>query len=272
MLRQRLITAALLFLLVFVVVFQASSWVFLGFLLLLALLAGQEWGRLSLLPKSGVLLLSLCLLLLLPLPLWLKNLPGPLLADMALLGWLLWAVFMLAQPPTPLRNAPHWQRPLTAILLLPAFLPAFWLSMALQQQAPFTFLWAILIISAGDVGAMSFGKLWGRRRLIPRVSPGKTWEGLLGGLLASAIVGTLGAWIWLGTYPAVLWSGALLGAVTALFAVIGDLAESYLKRRAGCKDSGQLLPGHGGLLDRLDSISAGIPVFVAGLYYLGWWK
>ncbi|PKY10240.1 phosphatidate cytidylyltransferase [Acidithiobacillus marinus] len=272
MLRQRLITAIFLFFLVFILVFQASSGVFLGFLLLLALLAGQEWGRLSLLPKPWILLLSLSLLLLLLLPLWMRALAGPPLADMAALGWILWAFIMLAHAPSPLRDAPLWQRPLTGILLFPAFLPAFWLSMRLQEQIPYAFLWVILIISAGDVGAMTFGKLWGRRRLIPQVSPGKTWEGLLGGLLASAIVGTLGTWIWLGTYWRVLMSGAVLGAVTALFAVIGDLAESYLKRRADCKDSGQLLPGHGGLLDRLDSISAGIPVFVAGLYYLGWWK
>jgi phosphatidate cytidylyltransferase len=272
LLRQRLITAAFLLLLVFVLIFQASSPVFLAFLMLLALFAGQEWGRLSLFSKPFALLLGLSLALLLLLPLWLKNLIGPLLADISVAAWLLWAVLMLAVSPSMLHRASFWQRPLTGFLLLPAFLPAFWFSLQLQRQAPHQLLWVILMISAGDVGAMTFGKLWGRRRLIPQVSPGKTWEGLLGGLLASAIVGTLGAWIWLGAHPLVLCSGALLGVVTAIFAVIGDLAESYLKRRADRKDSGQLLPGHGGLLDRLDSISAGIPVFVAGLYYLGWWK
>ena len=130
----------------------------------------------------------------------------------------------------------------------------------------------ILIISVDDVSAMIFGKIWGRHPLVPRISPGKTWEGLLGGLLASAIMGTLGAWMLVGAAVSSLRSGAVLGLITGIFAVLGDLAESFLKRRANCKDSGQLLPGHGGLLDRLDSMSAGIPVFVAGLYYLGWWK
>ncbi|MBU2818601.1 CDP-archaeol synthase, partial [Acidithiobacillus ferrooxidans] len=100
----------------------------------------------------------------------------------------------------------------------------------------------------------------------------KTWEGLVGGLLASAIMGTLGAWIWVGAATPILLSGTFLGLITGAFAVLGDLSESFLKRRADSKDSGQLLPGHGGLLDRLDSMSAGIPVFVAGLYFLDWWK
>ena len=94
----------------------------------------------------------------------------------------------------------------------------------------------------------------------------------MGGLLASAIMGTLGGWVWMGATVSILCLGAVLGLITGAFAVSGDLSESFLKRRADCKESGQLLPGHGGLLDRLDSMSAGIPVFVAGLYYLGWWK
>jgi len=272
LLRQRLITATVLLLLIVLLIFQASSQIFLAFLILVALFAGQEWGRLSLFSRPFALLLGVLLALLLLLPLWLNNLVGPVLADVSVAAWLLWGGLMLLSSPGLLDKSASWQRPLTGFLLLPAFLPAFWFAMQLQHQAPHQLLWVILMISAGDVGAMTFGKLWGRRRLIPQISPGKTWEGLLGGLLASAIVGTLGAWIWLGAHPLVLCSGALLGVVTAIFAVIGDLAESYLKRRADRKDSGQLLPGHGGLLDRLDSISAGIPVFVAGLYYLGWWK
>ncbi len=240
--------------------------------MLLAVGVGLEWGYLSLLGRPLTIVLAVLLAGFLLCAWLIKNLHWQELAYVTVPGWSLWIVWILVLPPTPLQHAAVWQRPFTALLLFPAFLPAFLLALHLQARSPFLMLWVILLISAGDVGAMTFGKLWGRRPLVRQISPGKTWEGLLGGLLASAIVGTLGGWIWLGAGLSVFLSGALLGVVTGGFAVGGDLAESYLKRRANRKDSGQLLPGHGGLLDRLDSMSAGIPVFVAGIYYLGWWK
>lgn len=272
MLRQRLITAALLFLLVLVLIFWAPFWVFLSFLVLLAFLSGLEWGRLSLLSASASVVLATLLAVLLPLSLFLNDLPWHSMVYSLVLAWSLFLLFIVRASPTRLETAAFWQRPISAILLFPAFLPAYLLVLQLQSKAPMFLLWVIVLISAGDIGAMTLGKLWGRRRLVAQISPGKTWEGLFGGLLGSAIVGTLGVWIWRGPVLLELLSGALLGLLTGAFAVLGDLAESYLKRRADCKDSGQLLPGHGGLLDRLDSMSAGIPAFVAGLYYLGWWK
>ena len=270
MLRQRLITASLLFLLVFVLIFWAPFWVFLVFLMLLTFLAGQEWGHLSLIVWPNG--LALVLAALLPMLILSRHLPWSALAQGSLIWWALLAALLILMPPSLLREAAAWQRPVSAMTVFPVLLPALLFSLSLQQRAPQFLLWVILVISADDVGAMTFGKIWGRHRLVPRISPGKTWEGLLGGLLASAIMGTLGAWVWIGAAVQSLLSGAVLGLLTGAFAVLGDLSESFLKRRADCKDSGQLLPGHGGLLDRLDSMSAGIPVFVAGLYYLGWWK
>ncbi len=270
MLRQRLITASLLFLLVLVLIFWAPFLVFLVFLMLLAFLAGQEWGHLSLIAWPNG--LALVLAALPPMLIFSQHLPWSALAQGSVIWWALLAVLLMLMPPSLLRGAAAWQRPVSAMAVFPVLLPALLFSLSLQQRAPQFLLWVILVISADDVGAMTFGKIWGRHRLVPRISPGKTWEGLLGGLLASAIMGTLGAWVWIGAAGSSLLSGAVLGLVTGAFAVLGDLSESFLKRRADCKDSGQLLPGHGGLLDRLDSMSAGIPVFVAGLYYLGWWK
>ncbi|HUX18850.1 MAG TPA: CDP-archaeol synthase [Acidithiobacillus sp.] len=270
MLRQRLITASLLFLLVLVLIFWAPFWVFLVFLMLLAFLAGQEWGHLSLIVWPNG--LALVLAALLPMLILSRHLPWSALAQSSVIWWALLAALLVLMPPSLLREAAAWQRPVSAMTVFPVLLPALLFSLSLQQRAPQFLLWVILVISADDVGAMTFGKIWGRHRLVPRISPGKTWEGLLGGLLASAIMGTLGAWVWIGAAVQSLLSGAVLGLVTGAFAVLGDLSESFLKRRADCKDSGQLLPGHGGLLDRLDSMSAGIPAFVAGLYYLGWWK
>ena len=111
--------------------------------------------------------------------------------------------------------------------------------------------WTMLSIVAADVGAYCVGKQYGRTPLISRISPGKTWEGLLGGCVAATFVSVSGAvlmrWPWAAA------SGALYGLTCAVMALIGDLTVSLLKRSAGVKDTGRLLPGHGGLLDRLDS-------------------
>lgn len=126
-------------------------------------------------------------------------------------------------------------------------------------------LFSLLVILAADVMAYFAGHRFGRRKLAPRVSPGKTWEGVAGGLLGALIVASLGA-TWL-DWPVL--SLAVLAVLTAAFSVVGDLTESLMKRHTGLKDSGRLFPGHGGLLDRLDSLSAGLPVWVLGLLHLG---
>lgn len=113
---------------------------------------------------------------------------------------------------------------------------------------------------AADTGAYGVGHAWGRRKLWPAVSPGKTIEGVVGGLVAAVVLG-LAVGRLLGLR---LWVGALLGGAVALAGLVGDLSESKLKRWAGVKDSGRLLPGHGGVLDRFDSLLLGGPV----AYYL----
>ena len=123
----------------------------------------------------------------------------------------------------------------------------------------------LAIVWAADVGAYAFGRWLGRTKLAPAVSPGKTWEGLAGGLLLAALAaGTAAVWLDL---PVVRL--AALGIVTALMSALGDLTQSMFKRNAGLKDSGKLLPGHGGVLDRIDSLTAAIPVFAGGLLLFG---
>jgi phosphatidate cytidylyltransferase len=126
-------------------------------------------------------------------------------------------------------------------------------------------IFVLLLTAAADVGAFFAGRRFGRRKLAPRVSPKKTWEGFLGGLAAGAAVALAGQ-AWLG-----LPAGAFLPLCLAvvLASVVGDLTESLFKRQAGLKDSGHILPGHGGVLDRIDSLSAAVPVFALGMAWLG---
>ncbi|WP_231134288.1 phosphatidate cytidylyltransferase [Motilibacter deserti] len=115
----------------------------------------------------------------------------------------------------------------------------------------------VLAVVANDVGGYATGVLFGRHKLAPRVSPGKTWEGLAGSLVVAA-AGTAASVAWLLDGP--VWAGALLGVACCLTATAGDLAESLIKRDLGIKDMGTLLPGHGGVMDRLDSLLPTAPV------------
>ena len=126
-------------------------------------------------------------------------------------------------------------------------------------------LFVLLLAFAADIGAFFAGRSFGRVKLAPRVSPGKTWEGVIGGMLLSLAVAWGGA-AWFGM-PALRFLPLCL--LAAAFSVVGDLTESLFKRASGLKDSGTLIPGHGGVLDRIDSTLAATPVLVTGLIWLG---
>lgn len=115
----------------------------------------------------------------------------------------------------------------------------------------------LVVVWAADAGAWFAGRRFGRVRLAPHVSPGKTWEGAAGGIAAASAAGTAAAW-WLGRSWAELLPVAVLASGAS---IVGDLYESIAKRRAGVKDSGRLLPGHGGVLDRIDGLTAAAPVY-----------
>jgi phosphatidate cytidylyltransferase len=133
------------------------------------------------------------------------------------------------------------------------------------RSGPELVLLLLFIIWAADVGAFFAGHAFGKHKLAPEVSPGKTWEGALGGFALAALIAALGAEL-LGF---ALGDFVLLALVTIAASIVGDLTESLLKRQAGAKDSGVLLPGHGGVLDRLDSLFSAAPVFITGWLLLG---
>ena len=129
-------------------------------------------------------------------------------------------------------------------------------------------LTALMVVWAADTGAYFSGRRFGKRKLSPNISPNKTVEGLVGGLLLAVLVGVLLS-LFAGASVEQLPAVALVSAIAALFSVVGDLFESLLKRHAGVKDSGHLIPGHGGILDRLDGVLAALPAFALGKAVLG---
>lgn len=151
------------------------------------------------------------------------------------------------------------------VVLVPA-----WLALAALQVEPAWLLTLLGIVWIADSAAYLVGRRFGRRQLAPQISPGKTWEGVAGACAAVAV------------YYAVLWilfasrqpllhglGGVILFAVVTIMSVEGDLFESWIKRQAGIKDSGRLLPGHGGMLDRIDGLTASMPFAALSWYYCG---
>jgi phosphatidate cytidylyltransferase len=168
--------------------------------------------------------------------------------------------------------APTRHHPAVALVCgLPVLVPAF-VSLARLDvgsgslvRGPQLVLWLVLLVIAADIGAYFAGRKWGRRKLAPRVSPGKTWEGALGGLLMVLTV----AWLGAAHFALSAVSTLAFGLAVGIFSIVGDLTESMFKRAAGLKDSGALLPGHGGMLDRIDSVTAAAPLYALGLFGSG---
>jgi phosphatidate cytidylyltransferase len=152
-----------------------------------------------------------------------------------------------------------------------------WLALSQARAVSVNFVLSVLcIVWVADIGAYAAGRSFGRRKLAPSISPGKTWEGVYGGLVGVALLGLVWT-LWIDTAlpvdgPSLFshlrarfgWPGLLAGAaVLAALSVVGDLFESLVKRAAGAKDSSRLLPGHGGVLDRIDALLPVLPVALA---------
>lgn len=136
-----------------------------------------------------------------------------------------------------------------------------------RSQGPFLLLLLFVVIWAADTGAYFAGRFRGRHKLAPRISPGKTREGAVGGVVAATAAAMLGGW-WLGEEGLRLAGWLALGATVAVISIAGDLVISMFKRSAGVKDTGAVFPGHGGVLDRLDSLFAAAPIYALGLVLL----
>jgi len=151
------------------------------------------------------------------------------------------------------------------VVMLPAWL-GFLALYTSDSAAPNLLLYVLVLVWVADSFAYFAGRAWGRHKLAPAVSPGKSIEGVFGGLIGVAIVAVVaGLFLWQFVGKDLYWWIAL-SLLTGAFSVVGDLTESLFKRRAGAKDSGALLPGHGGMFDRIDALTAAVPVFAFGWY------
>jgi phosphatidate cytidylyltransferase len=183
------------------------------------------------------------------------------------LAWWAFAAFLIirfqvsARPPPP---GLWWRLPAGWAIMLPAWGTLVLLHLTHGPAGVFALL---VLIWVADSAAYLFGRRYGRRRLASRVSPGKSWEGLIAAVVAAALFATPSS-VWVAIPGDLRWHYVLLAVAVVLLSVIGDLTESLFKRVAGLKDSGSLLPGHGGVLDRVDSLTAAAPGFLLGLYCL----
>ncbi|MDR9435281.1 MAG: phosphatidate cytidylyltransferase [Thiohalophilus sp.] len=143
--------------------------------------------------------------------------------------------------------------------------------LVLRHRDPFGPQWVmylLLLIWMADSGAYFAGRAFGKHKLLYNVSPGKSWEGVAGGLLGCLLLALVAGWWFELSTMYYAWF-VVISLIVVLFSVAGDLVESLFKRQAGVKDSGHILPGHGGILDRIDSLTAAAPVFASGLYLAG---
>lgn len=274
MLLQRVITAVVLLALLLPALFAPTAWPFALLSLLLIAAAGWEWARLNgvasvaaigpgvLLALAGAWALHTGSFARTPAAWWWG----------ATLVWVVGGALVLRRGPA---GWPHWPAALRLLLGL-LVLWAGWLALAQARAASINFVLSTLcVVWVADIGAYFAGRRFGRRKLAPTISPGKTWEGVAGGVVGVWLL----AWLWLAVIDrqlpvdgSSLFAGLLnrlgvlgllvLCAALAGLSVVGDLFESLVKRAAGAKDSSRLLPGHGGVLDRIDAL---LPVLPAAL-------
>lgn len=273
MLWQRVATALFLLPLVLgAIFFLPNTWFALA-MIVPVFLAGREWANLSCGCRITFQALLLVSLLALTLSLLLSADAGRPLLWLSAAFWL-WALYLVVRYPAI--NAWHKQRVTMTLTGLVVLVPA-WYAVVYLQAFRFTIgdtavqglvlLGGFVIVWGADVGAYFAGRAFGKRKLAVHVSPGKSVEGAIGGLLLTELL-ALALGLWLGLSGAALAVLLALVLVTTLASILGDLFESMVKRESGVKDSGNLLPGHGGMLDRIDSVTCALPVFALGYAYL----
>lgn len=278
MLKQRVITALVLAIIFIAAVAYLPVPLFSAFTGVIVLLAAWEWADLTGYSKlwqrlSYVILVAVAMVAI-AVYLTLSPFADTLVIDplkyrnVLLIGCGWWALALLLVQGYPSSALLWGARPTRVLMGILVLLPT-WIAFTYvraQINGAWLLLLIVVVVASADIGGYFVGRAFGKHKLKPAVSPGKTWQGFFGGVAANLIV-TLVVWQLTGSHL-----GVLLAIIlpTSLVSVLGDLLESMVKRHRGVKDSGILLPGHGGILDRVDSLTAAAPVFALALIASGW--
>ncbi|UZJ45847.1 phosphatidate cytidylyltransferase [Marinimicrobium sp. C6131] len=285
MLKQRVITAVVLASVFVLALVYLPGPLFSAFAATITLIGAWEWANLSGLSQRwqrGVYVLVVGGLLALgAVYLGVHQLPEQALDNRELLesqslafrnilmvGCVWWALALLwvqGYPSSALLWHSRWMRALMGFfVLVPAWAGLSYLRV--QDSGLWLLVLLVAIVACADIGGYFAGRRWGKHKLAVSVSPGKTWEGFAGGVAANTLLALLVGYFWQGSV--LFWLAIILP--TSLVSVLGDLLESMVKRQRGIKDSSALLPGHGGVLDRVDSLTSAAPVFALALLAGGW--
>lgn len=261
MLRQRIITGIICAPILFAIIWFGNPWFALG-IAAIAVIAGWEFYKIASSIKINPLTyFGLIVILILAFSVYL---PFPdvrlLIIILSIIISLIWMLFRL-----PKENAfSSWVWTMAGILYLGLML-SYWGELRELPQGRWLVLWAILIIIACDSAAYFTGRSCGKHLLAPKISPKKTWEGAAGGLAASIIISVVLGLVL--SLPLNWWQLIISGIVISILGQLGDLIESILKRNAGVKDTGNFFPGHGGVMDRIDSYILIGPLLYYVIYF-----
>lgn len=263
MLKKRMITGLILTVLALWIILAWPLWTFVLLTALIFSWAGWEWCKLRHWLSNNLafgFMTGLWLLFLIT-----HFLDVYFILSIAFFGWLLAAGLLLFYP----RYLPHWFSKHWAGFVIGylLFVPSWLALIEAFRLGRVYLLFGLLLIWSADTGAYFVGRQWGKHYLAPRISPGKTIEGALGGIILALLIALGVLFFWHTPFTRWLdWLG--LSMIVVIASMIGDLFESMAKRIAAVKDTGHLLPGHGGVLDRMDSTLCAFPVYVLGIWIL----
>jgi phosphatidate cytidylyltransferase len=260
---NRVVTGIVMLAIFIPALFFSPTVLWAALIALVAGVAGYEWARISAFPGvlqaiygAGMTLMALVV----------YYLPSP--SHAMLILWAMAAVFWVVVAPLWLAN--RWRgenffiRALTGTLVI---LPTWAAIVAMRERSPWLLLGVMALVWIADSAAYFVGRRFGRRKLAPGISPGKSWEGVGGAAIALVLYASAISAAIVGLrIPGAL----ILAAALLYFSILGDLFESWMKRLAGVKDSGRILPGHGGVLDRIDALTAALPIAAGILHFVSW--
>ena len=265
---ERIITALVLVAVVLSCMFATQSHYPMFMLMILAAgVAGYEWSKLmpqasAIVSKPKAWVYGGCVALVSTLALFFNDI-ALLLWVASILTWLV-SIYWIKNFP----DADNWYNVslhLIGFVLISAAVTAIY---AVWHSSPWWLMYLFLLVWGADSGAYFVGRKFGKKKLAPKVSPNKSVEGLYGGIATTVIIMLVVQYSYLNLTALQLILFLILSVITVFASVLGDLFESMIKHRAGIKDSGLVLPGHGGVLDRIDSLLAAAPIFATGIYIL----